>query len=191
MPARDLLMLGMTRVGLQAKLLEHNVRFGDPECQCLMMRLQSDLLGTLLDASSGCLAGTQLQWSDQPALTVVLATRGYPGAYVKGTRIGNLDAVKTAKARRCLTPGLHVLQFICYVPQHVLSSDTYAGPQVFHAGTSSGPDGSLVASGGRVLGVAAVGSSVRDAQARAYQARLQYPFGRLCTYLYTAYQLMR
>ncbi len=87
---------------LQAKLLEHNVRFGDPECQCLMMRLQSDLLKTLLDASNGCLAGTQLQWSDQPALTVVMATRGYPSAYEKGTRIGNLDAVKTAKARPVL-----------------------------------------------------------------------------------------
>ena len=87
---------------LQAKLLEHNVRFGDPECQCLMMRLQSDLLKTLLDASNGCLAGTQLQWSDQPALTVVMATRGYPSAYEKGTCIGNLDAVKTAKARPVL-----------------------------------------------------------------------------------------
>ena len=90
-----------TSCSAQAKLLEHNVRFGDPECQCLMVRLESDLLAVLLDASEGRLAGTQLRWSSQPALTVVMAASGYPGAYVKGTRIGSLDAVSGAKARSC------------------------------------------------------------------------------------------
>ena len=75
------------------------MRFGDPECQCLMARLESDLLAALLDASEGRLAGTQLRWSSQPALTVVMAARGYPGAYVTGTRISNLDALSGAKAR--------------------------------------------------------------------------------------------
>ena len=99
----DLTSAGQAALGCsaQAKLLEHNVRFGDPECQCLMVRLESDLLAVLLDASEGRLAGTQLQWSSQPALTVVMAARGYPGAYAKGTRISSLDAVSGAKARGC------------------------------------------------------------------------------------------
>ena len=82
---------------LQAKLLEHNVRFGDPECQGLMMRLESDLLEVLLAACDGKLADVELQWSPQTALTVVMAAKGYPGSYQKGSIIRNLDQVRTAK----------------------------------------------------------------------------------------------
>jgi phosphoribosylamine--glycine ligase len=79
----------------QAKLLEHNVRFGDPECQSLMVRLQSDLLESLLAQCRG--EQVQLEWSADPSLTVVLAAKGYPGAYAKGGAIRNLQAVTGAK----------------------------------------------------------------------------------------------
>ncbi len=82
---------------LQAKLLEHNVRFGDPECQGLMLRLQSDLLEVLLAACDGKLADVKLQWSSDAALTVVMAAKGYPGSYEKGSIIQGLDKVSTAK----------------------------------------------------------------------------------------------
>ena len=85
---------------VQAKLLEHNVRFGDPECQNLMLRLQSDLLELLLAACHGKLAEAQPQWSADTALTVVMAAKGYPGTYQKGSVIRNLDQVSTAKASR-------------------------------------------------------------------------------------------
>lgn len=88
-----------TRFGhvVQAKLLEHNVRFGDPECQGLMLRLESDLLEVLLAACDGQLADVQLKWSPDAALTVVMAAEGYPGSYKKGTMIRNLEHVSTAK----------------------------------------------------------------------------------------------
>ena len=82
---------------LQAKLLEHNVRFGDPECQGLMLRLESDLLEVLLAACDGKLADVKLQWSPDAALTVVMAAKGYPGSYQKGSIIQGLDKVSTAK----------------------------------------------------------------------------------------------
>jgi len=144
----------------QAKLLEHNVRFGDPECQCLMMRLESDLLAALLDAAGGSLAGTRLQWAAAPALTVVMAANGYPGAYEKGTPIGGIDAVSSAKVRWRAAPAADA-------PHNERFQRACA--QVFHAGTSLGSDGGLVASGGRVLGVCATGASVREAKERAYQ----------------------
>ena len=75
------------------------MRFGDPECQCLAMRLESDLLEMLLAACEGQLAGVRPQWSTQTALTVVLAAKGYPGAYAKHTPIRGLEDVSTAKAR--------------------------------------------------------------------------------------------
>lgn len=83
---------------MQAKLLEHNVRFGDPECQCLMRRLESDLLEMLLAASEGQLAAIEPEWSPEAALTVVLAAQGYPGSYLKNTVIKGLDNVSRAKA---------------------------------------------------------------------------------------------
>lgn len=87
----------------QAKLLEHNVRFGDPECQCLMTRLDSDLLQVLLSAASGQLQGIQLQWSPESAICVIMAAKGYPGAYAKNTPIRGLEAVSDAKASSSLT----------------------------------------------------------------------------------------
>lgn len=96
---------------VQAKLLEHNVRFGDPECQNLMLRLESDLLEVLLAACDGTLAQVQLQWSQDAALTVVMAAKGYPGGYKKGSVIRGLDNVSTAKvgvAYRAVLAALHV-----------------------------------------------------------------------------------
>ena len=82
---------------VQAKLLEHNVRFGDPECQGLMLRLESDLLEVLLAACDGQLADVHLKWSPDAALTVVMAAEGYPGSYKKGSLIHNLENVSMAK----------------------------------------------------------------------------------------------
>ena len=87
---------------MQAKLLEHNIRFGDPECQCLMMRLESDLLQVLLSAASGKLHEIELCWSPKPALCVIIAAEGYPGAYDKNTPIKNLEAITDAKVLKVL-----------------------------------------------------------------------------------------
>jgi phosphoribosylamine--glycine ligase len=118
------------------KLLEYNVRFGDPECQVLMMRLQSDLVQVLLSACKGGLQGVQLEWAEDPALVVVMAANGYPGKYVSGTRIQNLDVAEVA------APGV----------------------KIFHAGTTMNSENNLVSAGGRVLGVTAVGKDIAEAQ---------------------------
>ena len=120
------------------ELIEYNVRFGDPECQVLVMRLRSDLLDLLLATAKGELEGVQAEWTTDPALTVVMASKGYPGSYQKGTPIESL-------------------------PQ---DSETV---RVFHAGTSMEGD-TLVATGGRVLNVTAVGRTVSEARDRAYSA---------------------
>ena len=91
------MLLPLSRTSVQAKLLEHNVRFGDPECQCLMMRLETDLLRVLLSAASGQLHNIELSWSPEPALCVIMATQGYPGAYEKSTPIKGLEAITDAK----------------------------------------------------------------------------------------------
>jgi phosphoribosylamine--glycine ligase len=145
MAARGTPYVGVLFAGLmiadgEPKLIEYNCRFGDPECQVLMMRLKSDLLTALLAARDGQLGHVDLRWSDDAALTVVMATRGYPGDYGKGSEIRGLDAASTIE-----------------------------GVQVFHAGTACN-DGGLVASGGRVLNVAAVASTIAEAQSRAYRA---------------------
>ncbi len=119
------------------ELIEYNVRFGDPECQVLMMRLKSDLLPILYATATGTLDQVTAEWRDDPALTVVLASKGYPTAYEKNTPIA-------------------------FIPQE--SEDA----KVFHAGTAL-KDGQLVATGGRVLNVTAFGSTVSEAQARAYE----------------------
>jgi phosphoribosylamine---glycine ligase len=137
-PYRGVLFAGLMIEGGKAKLLEHNVRFGDPEVQCLLMRMQSDLLPLLLDASLGRLQGATIEWSPDSALSVVLASQGYPGEYKKGTVIRNLHGLKDAK--------------------------------VFHAGTVAGAEGELLANGGRVLAITALGADVLEAQARAYAA---------------------
>ena len=139
-PFRGVLFAGLMVTAEGPKLIEYNVRFGDPECQVLMMRLQSDLLDLLSATAEGRLAGMSPAWSDDAALTVVMAAKGYPGAYEKGTPIAGLD-------RAAALPGV----------------------KVFQAGTAL-KDGRLVASGGRVLDVGASGATVKEAQARAYRA---------------------
>jgi phosphoribosylamine--glycine ligase len=122
------------------RLIEYNVRFGDPECQVLMMRLKSDLLAALLATVDGVLSSFDLRWHDDPALTVVMAARGYPGTPLRGTVIRGLDKAATVE-----------------------------GVEIFHAGTRM-KDGQLVADGGRVLGITARGRTIAEAQARAYAA---------------------
>jgi phosphoribosylamine--glycine ligase len=138
----------ITREG--PKLIEYNVRFGDPECQVLMLRLTSDLVPALIAARDGVLKSFDLRWRDDAALTVVLAAKGYPGAYAKGSAIAGLDEAAAV-----------------------------AGVEIFHAGTAVGADGTLVANGGRVLNVSAIGRTVAEAQARAYAAvdKIRWPGG--------------
>jgi len=123
------------------KLLEYNVRFGDPECQVLMKRLDADLLEALYAAAEGRLADIRLSWHDQVALCVVMAARGYPGDYRKGTEIRGLDRAADIEE-----------------------------VTVFHAGTRPGADGAVLANGGRVLGVTAMAKTIIDAQRQAYAA---------------------
>jgi phosphoribosylamine--glycine ligase len=122
------------------KLIEYNVRFGDPEAQVLMMRLESDLLPALLATCDGNLANVTLAWRDEVALTVVMAANGYPGTPRKGTVIKGLDAAAALD-----------------------------GIEIFHAGTARDGD-NLVAGGGRVLNITALGPTVSAAQTRAYEA---------------------
>jgi phosphoribosylamine---glycine ligase len=131
------------------KLIEYNVRFGDPECQALMMRLKDDLLTILNAAVDGVLDRVSVRWRDEAALTVVMATKGYPGAYQSGSEIRGL-------AEGASIPGV----------------------EIFHAGTRREGD-RIVSAGGRVLGVTALGSDVAEAQRRAYQAveRIDWPEG--------------
>jgi phosphoribosylamine--glycine ligase len=139
--------LMMTRAG--PKLIEYNVRFGDPECQVLMPRLMSDLVPALLASRDGQLKSFDLRWYPDPALTVVMAAKGYPGEYARGSVIEGLD--DAAKVE---------------------------GVEIFHAGTKA--DGRLIlANGGRVLNVSAIGRTVREAQTRAYEAisRIRWPEG--------------
>ena len=130
------------------KLIEFNVRFGDPECQVLMMRLKSDALDLLEATARGTLAGMEPEWRPETALTVVMATRGYPGSAPTGSIIQGAEDQ---------------------------DSDTL---RIFQAGTAR--DGSaLVANGGRVLNVTALGRTVGEAQQRAYAAidRIDWPEG--------------
>ncbi len=150
-PYRGVLFAGLMLTADGPKLLEHNVRFGDPECQVLMKRLKSDLVPALVATVDGELANFDLRWYDDAALTVVMAARGYPGAYEKGTVICGVE--EAAEADQNVT--------------------------IFHAGTKRAADGSLLAAGGRVLNVTALGRNVADAQARAYRAvdRIDWPHG--------------
>lgn len=118
------------------RVIEFNCRFGDPETQPVMSRLKSDLVDLMLAAIDGSLNETPIDFDDSTALTVVIASGGYPGSYTKGRRVSGLETVSGAK--------------------------------VFHAGTAL-EDGHVVTAGGRVFGVTALGSSVSEAQARAYE----------------------
>ncbi|CAL5415702.1 unnamed protein product [Camellia sinensis] len=124
------------------KLIEYNVRFGDPECQVLMVRLESDLAQALLAACKGELSGVSLNWSPGSAMVVVMASNGYPGSYVKGSVIQNLEEAEQA------APSV----------------------KIFHAGTALDSYGNFIATGGRVLGVTAKGIDLQEARDRAYQA---------------------
>ena len=139
-PYRGVLYCGLMIADGAPKVIEFNCRFGDPEFQVLAVRLKSDLLAALLATADRRLAATELVWHDRAALTVVLATQGYPGAYEKGSTIGNLG------------------------PASEIPDVT-----IFHAGTRL--DGQrIVADGGRVLGVTALGDTIADARTRAYEA---------------------
>ena len=148
-PFRGVLFAGLMITAQGPKLIEYNVRFGDPEAQVLMMRLMSDLLAALMATAEGTLDRMELEWSEEAALTVVMAAKGYPGHYAKGTEIKGLAAAAAVN-----------------------------GVKVFHAGTTA-RDGRMLATGGRVLGVTATGLSVGEAKARAYSAiaRIDWPDG--------------
>ena len=148
-PFRGVLYAGVMLTEAGPKLFEYNVRFGDPECQVLMMRMMSDIIPALLAACDGQLKNFDLRWYPDPALTVVMATKGYPGDYAKGSVIAALD--EAAKVE---------------------------GVEIFHAGTVE-KGGQIFANGGRVLNVCASAKTVREAQARAYQAidRIHWPEG--------------
>ena len=149
-PYKGVLYGGLMITAEGPKLLEYNVRFGDPECQVLMARLKSDLLPALIATSDGVLGSFDLRWHEEAALVVVLAAKGYPGAYEKGSVIRGVEAAER--------------------------DDKVV---VFHAGTKRGEDGALLANGGRVLGVTALGATVAEAQRRAYAAvdRIDWPEG--------------
>ncbi len=140
-PFKGVLYAGLMITEDGPQLIEFNVRFGDPECQVLIPRLKSDLLPALIASADGVLANMDLRWRDDAAMTVVLATQGYPGSYRKGSEIGGLAA---AGALPDVT--------------------------VFHAGTRTGDDGRVLAAGGRVLGVTATAPGIAEARERAYAA---------------------
>ena len=139
MPFQGVLFVGLMIKDGQPRLVEYNVRFGDPECQVLMMRLGAQLFDLLQAAAEGRLDQAQVNWADDHALTVVLAAKGYPGAYEKGSVIGGLEDLPEDST-------------------HML----------FHAGTAE-KDGQIVAVGGRVLAATARGATLAEAQAQAYK----------------------
>jgi phosphoribosylamine---glycine ligase len=149
MSFRGVLYAGVMLTAQGPKLFEFNVRFGDPECQVLMMRMMSDIVPAFLASCDGQLKNFDLRWFPDPAVTVVMAAKGYPGDYRKGGRIEGLDAAAKVE-----------------------------GVEIFHAGTTA-KDGAILANGGRVLNICASGRTVAQAQARAYQAvdRINWPDG--------------
>jgi phosphoribosylamine--glycine ligase len=148
-PFRGVLYAGVMLTAEGPKLFEYNVRFGDPECQVLMLRMMSDIVPALLASCDGQLKNFDLRWFPESALTVVMAAKGYPGDYAKGTPIAGLDEAARIE-----------------------------GVEIFHAGTVE-KGGQILANGGRVLNVCASGKTVAEAQQRAYQAidRIQWPEG--------------
>ena len=148
-PYRGVLYAGVMIENGQARLVEYNVRFGDPECQVLMMRLASDIVPALMACATGGLKDVTLDWHPDPTMTVVMAANGYPGSYEKGDRIDGLEA-----------------------------ANAIDGAVVFHAGTKAGSEG-VLANGGRVLNVSAMGADLSEARQRAYSAvdRISWPGG--------------
>jgi phosphoribosylamine--glycine ligase len=149
MPYSGVLYAGLMLTSDGPKLIEYNCRFGDPECQVLMLRFDGDLLALLLAVAEGRLSNTGvIALADRIALTVVMAAKGYPGTPEKGSRITNIDQAEAE------------------------------GALVFHAGTASA-GGQIIANGGRVLNVTAAGTTVAEAQKTAYCAvdRIKFPGG--------------
>ena len=154
MAARGMPYQGVLYAGLMIKdgaprLVEYNVRFGDPECQVLMMRLGAQALDLMHAAAEGRLSTAQVNWADDHAVTVVMAANGYPGDYAKGAVIGGLDSLPETSSQ-----------------------------MVFHAGTTA-TNGAITASGGRVLSVTARGTTLQDAATRAYEMvdAIDFPAG--------------
>jgi len=149
-PYRGALYAGLMLTDEGPRLVEFNARFGDPECQSLMLRLESDILPYLMAAAAGDLTGLPApKWSDEAAICVVLAAQGYPERPMAGSQIAGADA------------------------------DFGKDVVVFHAGTARGPGGALIAAGGRVLNVCARGASLAIARDRAYAAvaEIDWPGG--------------
>ncbi len=148
-PYQGVLYAGLMIADGRPRLVEYNVRFGDPEAQVLMMRLGAQALDLMQACAEGRLGAAQVNWADDHALTVVMAAEGYPGAYAKGSEIRGLDGLPADSAH-----------------------------MVFHAGTAL-RDGRFVAAGGRVLNVTARGASLAEAAAEAYAMvnRIDWPEG--------------
>ncbi len=148
-PFKGVLFAGLMITNKGPELIEYNVRFGDPECQCLMMRLQSDLVPALMACAQGNLGQITAEWSDEVALNVVMAANGYPGSYEKNTEIKNLAAAEEA--------------------------DNIV---IFHAGTKK-EGNTILATGGRVLNVTALSPTVTEAKNDAYKAldKIDWPQG--------------
>jgi len=148
-PYKGVLFAGLMLTPQGPKLIEYNVRFGDPECQVLMLRLMSDLVPALLAARDGVLKNFDLRWYPQSALTVVMAAKGYPGHYATGSVIRGLEEAAAIE-----------------------------GVEIFHAGTKE-EGGKILSNGGRVLDVCGVGKNVAEAQAKAYAAvdKIDWPEG--------------
>ena len=139
-PYQGVLYAGLMIQNRRAKLIEFNARFGDPECQALMMRLESDLLPLLYDCATGNLGEREISWRSEAALTIVMAAKGYPGAYETNSPIRGIE-----------------------------KAEALDGVRIFHAGTAKTQDG-WRAAGGRVLNITALGKTVADAASLAYQA---------------------
>jgi len=148
-PYKGVLYAGLMLTDEGPKLIEYNARFGDPECQVLMMRLASDLVPALLATANGTLDQLTLDWHEAPALTVVMATKGYPGAYEKGSLIKGLEEAGA--------------------PDNI---------EIFHAGTAR-DNGTVLATGGRVLNITSRAPTIKQAQEQAYQAieKIDWPEG--------------
>jgi phosphoribosylamine--glycine ligase len=138
-PFKGVLFAGLMITKTGPRLIEYNARFGDPECEVLMRRLASDLFPLLVASQNGTLDKVSAQWSEDPALVVILAGAGYPGEPKKGGEITGIEG-----------------------------ADAVPGVMTFHAGTKSGADGKLLANGGRVLAVTAMAPSLSEARTAAY-----------------------
>jgi phosphoribosylamine--glycine ligase len=156
-PYQGVLYIGIMITAEGPKVVEFNARFGDPECQVLMVGLAGDIVPAILASATGGLKGNEAAFEAlfeldrfQPTATVVLAAKGYPGSYTKGSLIRGLK-----------------------------DADKIEGVTVFQAGTGSAPDGALIANGGRVLNVTASGDTLREAVDRAYAgvAAIDWPEG--------------